>query len=140
MAKLCLIHLTINLVLLTARIHCWLTLSQLLTRNPRFWSAELLSSHSFPSKYLCLAILHPRCSKQHFPLLIFMTLMIAQYSNMFRSYCKVSHPSRESTTPPNLVSANFLMGHSTPASKSLMKMLNRTGPRIELWGTSLVTV
>ncbi|KAK4826818.1 hypothetical protein QYF61_011626 [Mycteria americana] len=39
---------------------------------------------------------------------------------------------KESTAPPSLVSsANLLMVHSTPASRSLINILNTTGPRIE---------
>lgn len=42
-----------------------------------------------------------RCT-WHFPLLSFMSLMIAQYSKFSRSLNKASHPSRNSTAPPSL--------------------------------------
>ncbi|KAK4824318.1 LOW QUALITY PROTEIN: hypothetical protein QYF61_013593 [Mycteria americana] len=43
-----------------------------------------------------------------------------------------------STLPHNLVSsANLLRVHSIPSSRSLIKMLNRTGPNTEPWGTPL---
>ncbi|KAK4828887.1 hypothetical protein QYF61_001445 [Mycteria americana] len=49
-------------------------------------------------------------------------------------------PSSRSTLLPNLVlSANLLRVHSIPSSRSLIKMLNRTGPNTEPRGTPLVT-
>ncbi|KAK4823660.1 hypothetical protein QYF61_005012 [Mycteria americana] len=94
--------------------------------------ARLLSSHSSPSLYLCPALPHPRCRIRHFYLLNFIPLIIAQCSNLSRSCCKASCPSRESMAPPSLVSsANLLMVHSTAASRSFINILNRSGPRIE---------
>ncbi|KAK4816196.1 hypothetical protein QYF61_012661 [Mycteria americana] len=47
---------------------------------------------------------------------------------------------RESTTPPSLVSsANLLNACSIPASRSFIKTLKITGPKIEPWGTPPVT-
>ena len=69
-----------------------------------------------------------------------MPLRIAQCSNVSQSLCKASCPLRESTAPPNLVSsASLLMVHSISASRLLIKILNRTDPRIEPWGMLLVT-
>ncbi|KAK4816403.1 LOW QUALITY PROTEIN: hypothetical protein QYF61_016720 [Mycteria americana] len=49
-------------------------------------------------------------------------------------------PSSRSTLLPNLVSsANLLRVHSICLARSLIKILNRTGPNTEPWGTSLVT-
>ncbi|KAK4823665.1 LOW QUALITY PROTEIN: hypothetical protein QYF61_005017 [Mycteria americana] len=49
-------------------------------------------------------------------------------------------PSSRSTLPHNLVSsANLLRVHSIASSRSLIKILNRTGPSTEPWGTPLVT-
>ncbi|KAK4827727.1 LOW QUALITY PROTEIN: hypothetical protein QYF61_021155 [Mycteria americana] len=49
-------------------------------------------------------------------------------------------PSSRSTLPHDLVSsANLLRVNSIPSSRSLIKMLNRTGPNAEPWGTPLVT-
>lgn len=95
-------------------------------------SAELLSRHSSPSLCLCLAFLCPRCSSWHFPLLNFMSLLMAQCSDLSRSLRKASHPCREPTAPPSLESsANLLRMHFTPATRPLIKMLSRTSPRIE---------
>ncbi|KAK4813748.1 LOW QUALITY PROTEIN: hypothetical protein QYF61_023684 [Mycteria americana] len=50
-------------------------------------------------------------------------------------------PSSRSTLPPKLVSsANLLRVHSIPSSRSLIKILNKTGPKTEPWGTPLRTV
>ncbi|KAK4816932.1 hypothetical protein QYF61_025428 [Mycteria americana] len=47
---------------------------------------------------------------------------MAQCSHLTRSLCKATCPSRESTAPPSLVSsANLLMVHSSPASRSLTR-------------------
>lgn len=49
---------------------------------------------------------------------------------------KASHPSRESAAPPSLVSsADLIRIRSTPASRSLIKTLNRASPRPEPWGS-----
>lgn len=69
----------------------------------------------------------------------FIPLITAQCSNPSRSLCKVSCPPRGTTAPPSLVSANVLMVHSTLTSRSLIiNILNRTGPKIELWGTLMI--
>lgn len=105
-------------------------------RTPRSLSAELLSSRLLPNLYPCLASLHPWCCTRHVPLLNFMQLMIFQCSNVFRSICKTSWPSRESTAPPSFVSsANLLRMHPTHACRPLIKTLSRTGSKTKPWGT-----
>jgi len=48
--------------------------------------------------------------------------------------------SSMSALSPSLVSsANLLRLHSIPSSRSLIKMLNRSGPSSEPWGTPLMT-
>lgn len=55
------------------------------------------------------------------------------------SLCRASLPSKVLTAPPNLVLlVNLLSRSLSPTSKSLMKTLKRTGPRMEP-GTPLVT-
>jgi len=91
---------------------------------------------SSSSLYLCLALLHPRCGIQHFNLLNFTPLIIAQCSNLPIPLCKTSCPSRESTAPPSLVSSSsLLMVYSNPASRLPINTSNRTGPRTEPRGT-----
>jgi len=47
---------------------------------------------------------------------------------------------KQINNPAQLVSsANLLREHSIPSSRSLIKMLNKTAPKIEPWGTALVT-
>ena len=61
-------------------------------------------------------------------------------SSLSRSLCSALLPSGRSTLPPSLVSsANLLRVHSIPSSRSSMKMLNRSSPSTEPWGTPLVT-
>lgn len=49
-------------------------------------------------------------------------------------------PSGESATPLSFMSSsNLLQVHSTPLSRSLMKMLNQAGPHIAPCGTPLIT-
>lgn len=97
-------------------------------------------SHSSPCLYLCPSLLYPRDRIWHLHLLNFSSLLIVQYSNVSRSFCKASPFSKESAAPPSLVSSlNFLGMLSTHASRSLVKMLNWTGPSTEPWGAALVT-
>ena len=129
---LCLMHPRVWFALWAARARCWFLLSLLLTSTPQSHSAGLLSSCSSP--HLCLrpALFCPRCRFWHLDLLNFIPLIIVQCSSLSRSLCKASCPSRKSAVPPRLVSsANLLMMDSTPASRSLIYILNRTGPRIE---------
>lgn len=113
-------------------------LSLLSTSILRFLSADLLSSHLSPSICPYLALCCPRCNTRHFPLSSFMLLTITQCSSLPRSLCDASRPSRESTASPGLVSSAGLM-YSTPASRKLIKMLSRNGPKIEPWRTLLGT-
>jgi len=132
----CLMHSRVRFDLLAARVGCWLLLILLPTNTPRSLCAGLLSAHSSPSLHLCLTLLHPRCRIQHLDLLDFIPLMTVQCSHLSRSLCKASCPSREWTAPPSLVwLSNLLMVHSTPASRQLINVLNRTGPKTEPWGT-----
>ena len=71
---LCLMHPRMGVALCAARTCCWLTLSLLPTSTPRSLSAGLLSSLSSHHLYLCLALLHPRCSIRHFNLLNFVPI------------------------------------------------------------------
>lgn len=96
------------------------------TITPMSLPAELLSSLSSPYLCPCLAVLHPRCSTQHFSSLHFTRLLIAQRSNLSRSHCKASHPWRDSTAPPNLVSLPILLGiHIAPAFRLLTQCWSR---------------
>ncbi|KAK4811045.1 hypothetical protein QYF61_015749 [Mycteria americana] len=80
------------------------------------------------------------CRTLHLALLNPIQLTSAHRSSLSRSLCRAFLPSSRSTLPHNLVSsANLLRVHSIPSSRSLIKILNKTGPKTEPWGTSLVT-
>ncbi|KAK4828313.1 hypothetical protein QYF61_025325 [Mycteria americana] len=97
-------------------------------QQPRSFSARQLSSHSSPSL------------TQHLALLNLTQLVLAHPSSLSRSLCRAFLPSSRSTLPHNLVSsANLLRVHLIPSPRSLIKILNRTGPDTEPWGTPLVT-
>ncbi|KAK4828728.1 hypothetical protein QYF61_000719 [Mycteria americana] len=62
------------------------------------------------------------------------------FSSISRPLWMAAQPSGISATPPSFVSSvNLLKVHSAPTSRSLMKMLNRTEPSTDSWGTLLVT-
>ncbi|KAK4829093.1 hypothetical protein QYF61_002044 [Mycteria americana] len=80
------------------------------------------------------------CRTQHLALLNFIQLASAHRSSLSRSPCRAFLLSSRSILPPNLVSsANLLRVHLIPLSRSLIKILNRTGPSTEPSGTPLVT-
>lgn len=92
--------------------------------TPEAWEqSEGLLSHLS----LCPAFLHSRCRIQRYDLLSFIPLVTAQCTNQTRSLYKASSPLRQSTSPLSLaLSASLLMVHSTPTSRSLISVLNRT--------------
>lgn len=72
---------------------------------------------------LCPALLCPRCSLQHFPLLDFRLLLIDQCSSLSRSLCKASCPSRESTVlPSSVLLADLLRMDSSPCGSPYLKL------------------
>ena len=103
-----------------------------------------------PQVFLCRTAFQPPFPKpvalrgvvvtRHLALLNHIQLALAHRSSLSRSLCRAFLPSSRSTLPPNLVlSANFLRVHSNPSPRSLIKILNRTGPNTKPWGTPLVT-
>ncbi|KAK4828690.1 LOW QUALITY PROTEIN: hypothetical protein QYF61_000528 [Mycteria americana] len=80
-----------------------------------------------------------RCRTLHFSFLNFMRFVSAHFSSLLRSVSMAAQPSGVSANPPRFVSPeNFLRSHAAPPPRSLMKMLNRTGPNIDPWGALLV--
>lgn len=91
--------------------------------------------------FWCPGLSLPRCWTLQF-LLNFKRFLPAYLFSMSRFLLMSAQPSGEPTTPPSSVSCLGLRRvHSTlpPSSRSLMKMLNRTGSSIDRWGTLLVT-
>ncbi|KAK4828634.1 hypothetical protein QYF61_000282 [Mycteria americana] len=80
-------------------------------------------------------VLHGVVVTQHLAL-----LNLIQLTSPIDPACPAFLPSSRSTLPHNLVSsANLLRVHSIPLSRSLIKVVNRTSPNTEPWGTPLVT-
>lgn len=107
-------------------------------------SPDLSLQGCFPATFLplctCPALLYCRCRIPLLPLLNFMSLTIVQCSNVSRSLFKALCPPRKSTEPPSLLlSTNSLVKYFIPTFKSLIKVLNRIGPKTDFWETSLVT-
>jgi len=74
---------------------------------------------------------------QHLTLWKLIQLASAHRFSLSRSLCRAFLPWSRSTLPPNLVSsANLLREHSIPSFRSLIKMLNKTGPKTEPWGNT----
>lgn len=77
LATVCFVHPKINFTLMAAPIHCWVIVSMI---SPAPQDPFLLS-HSSASLYLCAELL---CAR-HFPLLNFILILIAQFSNLLKS-------------------------------------------------------
>ena len=110
-------------------------------QDPQTLSVGLLSSVPSPRQCVCPGLPLPRCRIRHLFLLYFMWLVLAQFSLFSTALCKASPPSVEAIAPPSSISsANLLKTPFSPACKSLMKTLKRSGPQMESWGTLLVTI
>lgn len=112
----------------------------LLARTNQIPFFRLFSSPSSPN--LFSELLHKRYRTCDLFLLNFQilnqSLMTAQCSSPTRSLSRHLVP-QESTVPPSIVSsADLVMLHSTPASRSRIKILNRASLRLEHLRTSLV--
>ena len=65
--------------------HCWLMSSFSCTRNPKTFSAGLLSVSSSPSVYLYLELPPPKCNSLHLALLNLISFSWAHFSSLSRS-------------------------------------------------------
>ena len=102
------------------------------TRTPRSLPARLLSSWVALSIRWCLGLFLPRSRTLHSPVVKFIRFLSAHFSVPLRTPWIVAQPSGVSATPPSFTSSpNLLRVRSAPSSRSLMKMLNRTGPRFD---------
>lgn len=88
--------------LLATWVHWWVIITLLSTSTTSCLSSGLLSSYSSSNLCLCLVSLYPRCRIQHFLLVKFMPLASAQYSDPYRSLCKVSCTLRDSKSTSHL--------------------------------------
>lgn len=122
----------------TAVAHCLFILSLMSTGTPRCLSTELLHNWVDPSLCYTFGLCFPGCETLH--LLNLTRLLLAPFSGVFRSSCRVVLPSKMPTSPLSLTSsANSVRVHLIPLSRSLMKILNSVGPNFSPWGTPPLT-
>ena len=87
-----------------------------------------------------MGLLWPKCRAWHLALLQLIQLALAHWSSLSRPLCRAFLPLSRLTHLPDLVSsANLVRVPSIPLPRSLIKILNRTGPSSDPWGTPLVT-
>lgn len=106
------------------------------TRTTRSLSAKLISSWSVPSIYWCLGQILLRGRTLGVPLLIFVRLLLARFSNLLNDctlFWYISYSFQFS------IICNLLKVHSVSPFRLLMKELNKICPSIDPWGTPIVT-
>ena len=109
---------------LATRAHCWF----MACCPSGHTGSSLRSSSSTGHSLTCMHVFLPRCKTLHLLLLNLIWFLSAQLSNLSRCGM-VAQPSGVSANPPSFVlSANLPMVDSIPSSRSLMKMLNKSGP------------
>jgi len=98
---------------------------------------QLVAPHNM---YWCVGLFLCKDRNLRFSLLNFMRFLWAHLFSLLRSLWMAAGPSGASATPLSFVlSTDLLRVHSAPSSRSLMKMLTRSGPAVDPWGTQLVT-
>ena len=110
---------------------CWLLFNLVPARAPKSFSVKLLSSWVAPRMYWCTKLFPPQVQDLT---LVLVELLKVAVSLFFQPdempldgsmiFCYISHSS-QCVSPENPLRVN-----SAPASKSLMKMLDRNGPNI----------
>lgn len=93
---------------------------------------QLLSEELLPSLFHCKEMVHLGCGTSYFLLMDFMTVLLSHPSWLSKSLWITALPS--SALTPLFVDGAFIS-----SSKSLLKILNRIGPRIDPCSTALVT-
>lgn len=95
-------------------------------------SIELLPRQSVPSLCCCKRFFLPRCRTWHFSLCVFIRFLSACSSSMLETLWMVALLLSVLTFPPSLVStAKHFRRCSVASSKSLLKLLARTGLRTD---------
>lgn len=131
-------HSRMQFALWTAQAH-WLKLSSLPARSPRSPSAGLLSRDSSSHLDLLLLLIWPRYKIQQLVIFSFMLLIIAKCFKIRRSLYKASCPLRVNSTSQFGIISKLGNGAFSPASRSLINIFNRTGPRTHPWWMPQVT-
>jgi len=131
---------SILLAFFASAAHCSLTLSLLSDWTPRSFYTELLPLWVDPSLCCTPEFCFPQCKTLYLSLLNFIRFLLAHSSSLSRSSCRVTYPSKVSSSPLSLLLlANFIRVYLILSSRSLKKILNSTGPNTNPWGTPLVT-
>lgn len=97
-------------------------------QTPRSFSAKLLSSQVGSSIHLHMRLFFARCRISNF-WLNFMWFLASHFSRLLWSLWMAAWPADKSATPPSFVSTNLLRVEFASSPRSLMTMLNRTGPQ-----------
>lgn len=98
---------------------------------------RLLSSYSSPLN-LFSELLQTGCRIWHVILLNLIPLFIGHYHNLSRTLCKMLLSGRIKSSFHLVSSTKLPVLHSTSASRLLVNILNRAGPRTEPWGIPLM--
>lgn len=116
---------------------CWLVLSASCWLEPSGPYPLGCFPASSPRLYFWMGLLWLKCSTWHLALLNVMQLNIVHQFNLSRSLCRPSCSPADQHSHPIccLSSADSMRGHSILWTKSLTKMLNKTGPSAETLGT-----
>lgn len=93
---------------------------------------QLLSEELLPSLFHCREMVYLGCGTSYFLVMDFMTVLLSHPSWLSKSLWITALPS--SALTPLFVDGAFIS-----SSKSLLKISNRTGPRIDPCSTALVT-
>lgn len=109
--------------------------------SPQALPTDLLPPASpSPSLYLCQQLFLLTSRTSHLSLLNFIRFLWVHPSSPPRYLWMTSLPSRALSGPPSLVSSTNLMRvYFVTCSRSLIKMLNRTGPRADPHCVAIVT-
>lgn len=122
------------LFFVTAAACCLVIMSLRPIGTPRSLSPQLLHNGvAFPA---CATILDSFLGREALHLLNFIRLLLAHFSGLFRSSCRVAIPSKVPTFPLSLASsANSIRICLILSSRSLRKILDNVRSNFSLWGT-----
>lgn len=116
------------------RVHCWCPA----WCPPGLWG-PFLQSWLELSIYRYMELFLPRHRTLRFLSLNCMKFLSGHFSSLSRTLWMAASRSGVSAALSSFIpSANLLRLHAVPSSRLLMKMLNRTWPSIDPWGTILV--
>lgn len=115
---------------------CWqyFVIFNLVSIGTKSFSTKLLSSWVAPRIH-CQVLSLSMCRILHSSLFNCMIFLSAHFFSLLRFLWMATQPSTASTSPPLFcVISKLPEGTLHLSSRSLMKMLNETGPSIDPWG------